>query len=58
MILSIISSIYIAILFAVPEMTSTNKMNASEVIEAMKSNLTCTWRSETVDTFKSGDPFN
>ncbi len=29
---------------------------ANEVIEAMKSQLTCSWNEETVDTFKSGNP--
>ena len=29
---------------------------ANDVVEQMKENLTCQWRMETVDTFKSGNP--
>jgi hypothetical protein len=32
-------------------------LTAGEVIEEMKAHLNCTWSQETVDTFKSGDPF-
>lgn len=32
------------------------KLTARQVIEQMKSKLTCTWSDETVDTFKTGNP--
>lgn len=33
-----------------------SKTTARQVIELMKSHLTCPWNKETVDTFKSGNP--
>jgi putative NIF3 family GTP cyclohydrolase 1 type 2 len=33
-----------------------SKTTARQVIEQMKSHLTCPWNKETVDTFKSGNP--
>lgn len=33
-----------------------SKTSARQVIEQMKSHLTCPWSKETVDTFKSGNP--
>ena len=34
----------------------TNLLTASQVIELIKKNVHCPWSSETVDTFKSGNP--
>ena len=31
-------------------------LSASEVVDRMKANLTCSWADKTVDTFKSGGP--
>ncbi len=39
-----------------PDYKPGETLTANEVIEAMKSHLTCSWSAETVDTFKSGDP--
>jgi putative NIF3 family GTP cyclohydrolase 1 type 2 len=38
------------------KLPAQDKATAHEVIEQMKSQLTCTWNDETVDTFKSGNP--
>lgn len=35
---------------------ASNSPTAREVIETIKSNLTCEWADRTVDTFKTGDP--
>jgi len=35
---------------------ASNNSTAREVIETVKSNLTCNWANKTVDTFKAGDP--
>lgn len=32
------------------------KLTARQVVELMKSHLSCSWNNETVDTFKSGNP--
>jgi len=37
-------------------MQSQDVITANEVIDRIKSSVTCPWSSETVDTFKSGDP--
>lgn len=34
----------------------SNEMTAGEVVNKIKSHLTCDWNDETVDTFKSGSP--
>ena len=36
---------------------ASDKPTATKVIETIKSNLTCDWAKNTVDTFKAGDPF-
>lgn len=42
---------------AVPSFESeAQDITAREVIEEMKKNVTCEWASNTVDTFKAGDP--
>ncbi|MCB0689153.1 MAG: Nif3-like dinuclear metal center hexameric protein, partial [Saprospiraceae bacterium] len=33
----------------------SNTLKAGEIISRIKKNVTCPWRSETVDTYKSGD---
>jgi len=38
--------------------TASNNPTAREVIETIKSNLTCNWADKTVDTFKAGNPDN
>lgn len=38
------------------EAQSGSQLTARRVIEEIKKNLTCSWNSETVDTFKSGNP--
>lgn len=39
-----------------PAQTKSGKTTAREVIQQMKDHLTCPWSTETVDTFKSGNP--
>jgi len=36
--------------------TASNNPTANEIIETIKTNLTCKWSDKTVDTFKTGDP--
>ena len=38
--------------------SASDNPTASEVIEIIKSNLTCQWSDKTVDTFKAGNPDN
>ncbi len=38
--------------------SAADNPTASEVIETVKSNLTCKWANKTVDTFKAGNPDN
>ena len=39
-----------------PAQTNQSKTTAREVIQQMKTHLTCPWNDDTVDTFKSGNP--
>lgn len=34
----------------------SDNLSASDIIQRIKTNVTCTWREKTVDTFKSGNP--
>ncbi|HCY39755.1 MAG TPA: hypothetical protein DHV48_00080 [Prolixibacteraceae bacterium] len=52
---AIISTILFLTIFS-QQVFSTTKPTALQVIEQLKSHLTCQWNSETVDTFKSGNP--
>ena len=40
----------------IPGTGSEESMTAAEVVERMKTHLTCSWAKETVDTFKAGHP--
>ena len=35
---------------------ATESLKAGDVVNRMKENLTCSWATETVDTYKSGGP--
>lgn len=47
---------YIGIYFIGCSSKASDNPTAKEVIEIIKSNLTCKWADKTVDTFKAGDP--
>ena len=48
----------ITAIFSLPAVAQGNmgSLAAAEVVDRMKSNLTCSWAEKTVDTFKSGGP--
>lgn len=55
---SVIISTILLLAISSQQVFSTTRPTALQVIEQLKSQLTCQWNSETVDTFKSGDPNN
>lgn len=68
---SLISTVIVAVILTACNMRSSEKKNypdailirnteveslrAGEIIDRIKNNVTCDWRTETVDTYKSGD---
>ena len=38
------------------QQTNQKQLNASQIIDLIKKNVTCPWSAQTVDTFKSGNP--
>jgi putative NIF3 family GTP cyclohydrolase 1 type 2 len=51
-------SIFLAIILwgPLPGQQMAPSLTASDVLERIKQNVTCTWADETVDTFKAGNP--
>lgn len=41
---------------AIAQDAQANRLTARQVIERIQKNVGVTWRSQTVDTFKAGDP--
>jgi putative NIF3 family GTP cyclohydrolase 1 type 2 len=54
---SIIAIVFVSILFIpLAAQDQGGSLSASEVVDRIKANLTCSWSEKTVDTYKSGGP--